>query len=446
MKPSLALLAALAFATCAAGYSQAAAEPASRMPQLIASPEPGWPQWRGPRRDGLSVETNLLQSWPEGGPRLLWKSDGIGRGYSAPIITGGRIYLAGDVETELHLFALDLEGKRVWVATNGASWKDPYPGARAACAFSEGRLYHLNAHGRLACVESATGREVWAVHMLERFGGKNLTWALGENVLVDGSSVIVTPGGTDALMAALDKRTGATVWTTPPLRLGPGTDPAQVRLAEPAGEADSTSYGSPILIQRGQRRLLIGCSMRHAFGVDADTGRLLWTQPIVTRYSVIAATPILVGDGVFITAPHTEQGGLFRLRPQGEGMVAERAWSTKLDTCHGGQVFVNGLLFGSYYQRSKGWVALDPATGAVRYQLPDLAQGSVLYADHRLYCLSQEGVMALLEPTPQAFVERGRFRLVPDKVNDAWTHPVILDGRLYLRYHKTLYCYDVRSA
>jgi outer membrane protein assembly factor BamB len=439
------LLAALALAVCAVAQSGLAAEKPAGLAQLIASPEPGWPQWRGPRRDGLCLETNLLPRWPEGGPRLLWKSEGIGRGYSAPILTGGRIYLAGDVETELHLFALDLEGKRVWTATNGVSWKDPYPGARAACAYSEGRLYHLNAHGRLACVDAATGREVWLVNILERFRGKNLTWALGENVLVDGPRVIVTPGGAGALMAALDKRTGTSVWTTPPLRLGPSNDPAQVRLAEPAGEIDSTSYASPILIRLGQHRLLVGCSQRHAFGVDADSGRLLWTQPMPTRYQVIAATPILVGDAVFITAPHTEHGGLFRLRPQGDGVLTERVWTTKLDTCHGSQVFVDGLLFGSFYQRSKGWAALDPATGEVRYQLPDLAQGSVLYADRRLYCLSQEGVMALLEPTPQAFVDRGRFRLVPDKVNDAWTHPVILDGRLYLRYHESLFCYDVRA-
>lgn len=413
--------------------------------RLIASPEPGWPQWRGPRRDGRSDETGLLPQWPEGGPKVRWKTSGLGRGYSAPILTGGRIYLTGEVEGELQIFALDETGNRLWQSKNGRAWTGPYPGARASCTYSEGRLYHLNAYGRVACLDAATGRELWAVELFEQFGGTVLTWALSENLLVDGPRLIVTPGGTRALMAALDKKSGATVWTTEPLRLDDSTDPAHERLAEPVGDTDRTSYGSPILFTLGGRRHLVNCSMRHVFGVDADTGALLWTRRMPTRYSVIAATPLLVGDAVFVTAPDTESGGLFGLQPDGSRLRIEKRWTTTLDTCHGGWVQVDDTLYGSWYRRKKGWAGVDVRTGEIRCQLDDLAQGSVLYADGRLYCLSQEGEMALLKPAGGRLEIVSRFRLVPDRVSDAWTHPVILDGRLYLRYQETLWCFDVRG-
>ena len=413
--------------------------------RLIASPEPGWPQWRGPRRDGLCDETGLLQHWPDAGPPLLWKTNGLGRGYVAPIITGNRLYLAGDVDEDLQVFAFDLQGRRLWQATNGRAWKGPYPGARASCAFRDGRLYHLNAHGRVACWNAATGAELWAVDLLERFGGRVNTWAYSECLLVDGPRVIVTPGGRRALMAALDARTGRTVWATEPLRLGKTDQPAQERVAEPADETDSASYASPILFQLGGRRHLVNCALRHVFGVDADTGELLWTRPLQTRYSVIAATPVLVGDAVFVTAPDTEDGGLYRVRPQGRGVGVEKLWATSLDTCHGGLVLGDGVLYGSWYRRAKGWACLDTRTGRVRYDLKDLAKGSVLAADRRLYCLSEAGEMALLKPTPPGFEYAGRFRLVPGRPSDVWTHPVIWDGRLYLRHHESLFCFDIRS-
>lgn len=413
-------------------------------PRIVPSPEPGWPQWRGIFRDGRSPEKGLLGEWPEQGPTLVWKAEGLGYGYSAPIITGGRIYLGGDVGNELHLFALDTDGKRLWETVNGRAWKEPYPGARASCTFSEGKLYHLNAHGRLACFDSADGRELWAVDVLDQFQGKNITWAMSENLLVDGDWVFVTAGGQKALMAALDKRTGKTVWTTEALKLGPSENTAMQRLAQPAGEPDSASYGSPILIDWDGKRLLVNTSMRHLFGVDAVTGRLIWTRPFATRYLVIPATPLLVGDAVFVTAPDTDAGGLYRLRPTETGWDVKRVWSTELDTCHGGWALLDGLVFGAWYRTDRGWAAIDVATGEVKWKWKDIAKGSVIWADDRLYCLGEDGNVVLLEATGAGPKVKGRFRLVPQKVTDAWTHPVILDGRLYLRYHDTLYCYDIR--
>jgi outer membrane protein assembly factor BamB len=359
---------------------------------------------------------------------------------------GQRIYLTGDADDQLHIFALDREGRRVWQTQNGRAWKQPYPGARASCTYSEGRLYHLNAHGRLVCLDADTGAELWTVNILERFDGKVIHWGLSENVLVDGPRVIVTPGGRKGVMAALDKKTGETVWTSEPVWLVDADDPAHQRVTDPYGEADGTSYASPILFKLGERRMLVNCSLRHVFGVDANTGRLLWSRPLPTRYQVIAATPVLVGDAVFVTAPHGEGGKLHRLRLDGDRVRVEEVWRTELDACQGGVVHHDGALYGALYQKRKEWVSLDARTGGVRAQFKeDLAKGAALYADGRLYCLSEEGEVALLKPGPDKLEAVGRFRLVPDRKSDVWTHPVILDGRLYLRYQETLYCYDVQA-
>ena len=420
---------------------------AASEPSLIASSEPGWAQWRGPRRDGICDETGLRQAWAEGGPPRLWTSEDLGRGYSAPIVAGGRIFLTGDFEERLELLTLDLNGQLLWRATNGLAWRREYPGARSSCTLREGRLYHKNAHGRVACFDPATGRELWAVDTLARFEGKNTTWGLSESVLVEDGRVFITAGGAKALMVALDARTGAVVWTSEPLLLGAPKTAAHERIATPAGEAEGAGYTSPILARLAGHRQIINCSLRHVFGVDADTGRLLWSRPFPTRYAVIAATPVLVADAVLVTAPDAGGGRLFRIAADGAGgLSVSQVWRTDLDSGQGGVLLREDVLYGSWYRARKGWAAVAATSGEVRHEIPDLATGPLLYADQRLYWLSQEGEMTLVKPGAKTCEIVSRFRLVPGRVNDAWAHPVIQDGRLYLRYHERLHCFDVRAA
>ncbi|MBP7052249.1 MAG: PQQ-like beta-propeller repeat protein [Phycisphaerae bacterium] len=394
---------------------------------LIASPEPGWPQWRGPRRDGVCDEKGLLVSWPQGGPTLLWKTDNLGKGWSSPIVVGERIYITGDKGDDLIVYALDLGGVIQWQVKNGRSWKTPYGGARACCVYSAGRVYNLNAHGRLACLDAASGREQWAVDILERFQGKNITWALSECLLVDGERVIVTPGGRRALMAALDKRTGETLWTTEPL------------------EDDLASHSSPILLEWGGERIIANCSSAHGFGVDADTGKLLWTVPLKNPHGVNTSTPIYGSGSVFFVTPYSEHGRLYRLTSNNQSMVAEHVWTSPIDTVTGCGVLVDDTLFASGYRDAKWWMAIDWQTGRTKCELKDLTTGATIWADQRLYVLDERGTVALLKPSADSLEIAGRFRLTTDEVRDAWAHPVLLDGRLYLRYHDTLWCYDVRQ-
>jgi outer membrane protein assembly factor BamB len=392
----------------------------------IASAEPDWPQWRGPRRDEISDEKGLLPTWPAKGPRLLWKITGLGRGWSSPIVVRDRLYVTGDVNDDLVIFAFDLNGKPLWQAKNGRSWAGSYPGARACCVYSEGRLYHMNAYGRVACLKASTGKEIWAVDVLKRFRGANITWATCECLLVDGPRLIVTPGGKDALMAALDKTTGQTIWTTEPLR------------------EDRTSYCSPMLFRHAGRRILSSCTSAHGFGVHADDGKLLWTVLLRSPYGVNITTPVYGENCIFFTTPYV-YGTCYQLPSAEAGPQPKKSWSTTLDTCTGTVLFVNGLLYGSGYHKHKSWLCMDWKSGEIRYESKELTTGAAVYADGRLYCLAEDGRAALLKPTPGKFEIAGQFQLLPEKVYDAWAHPVLLHGRLYLRYHDSLWCYDVRD-
>lgn len=429
----LGLLAGLLWLVGGSGSGLAAA--AQLAAKWIASPEPGWPQFRGPRRNGISDEQGLLQNWPTNGPRLLWSITNIGAGYSAPIISGTNIYITGDVGDELHIYALDLQGGLVWKATNGAAWRGPYPGSRASCTYAAGRLYHLNAHGRLACFDAATGRPVWHVDVLEAFESHEPTWGMAECVLVDGWRVVVTPGGRRATMAALDRDTGKALWMAAPLAREEAGSPTR-----PEGPA----YAPPILIEVAGRRHIVGMTARHALGVDAETGSLQWTFDLPTRYEVLASSPVLWGAGVFVTGPDAGGGKYLRFAASGRTVSVEPGWTSTLDTCHGGMIPLAGSLYGSWYRDYNGWGSVDLAHGATRFRDRELAMGSVLYADGHLYCLSQTGTLALVKPNPDRWEIISRFEFAKEPKKDVWAHPVILDGRLYLRHQQRLSCYVVK--
>lgn len=392
---------------------------------LIASPETGWPQWRGPRRDGVSDQRGVLADWPAEGPPLVWAVTGLGMGWSSPIVVGERLYITGDVEDDLYIFAFDLQGNLQWRVRNGASWTGSYPGARATCCYSEGRLYHLNAHGRLVCLDAGSGTELWAVDIIERFDAKNITWAFSECLLVDGRHVFVTPGGSRALMAALEKRTGETVWVTPPLA------------------DDRTSYCAPILFEWGGRRVIANTSSAHGFGVDADDGQLLWTVPLKNQFSVNASTPVYHSGAIFFVTPYGEEGRRYRLTLRSGQMAPELDWHAPVDTVTGAGLLVGERLFISGYRKKKWWLEIDWATGEARSELKDLVTGAAVYADGRLICLDERGTVGLIDVGAGGLRLAGKFALVEQRVQDAWAHPVLLDGRLYLRYHDTLYAYDV---
>ncbi|MBC8876374.1 MAG: PQQ-like beta-propeller repeat protein [Planctomycetes bacterium] len=392
-------------------------------PVLVRSDMTDWSQWRGPRRDGISHETGLLPSWSESGPKRLWTASEIGRGYSSPIVADETIYITGDRANDLIISAFSLDGKLRWKTENGAAWKRSYPGTRSSCTYDHGKLYHMNAHGRLACLDAKIGSEVWAVNVLERFEGKNITWGISESLLIHGDLVFATPCGAKGLVVALNKHTGDTVWATPAL------------------DGERPSYASPILINVAGRTLLINSATKNAFAVDAKTGELCWQVPQEDPKNTVTTIPVLAKNELVLTNASRGFGAIFGVRL--DGLRGEKTWIKELTISHGSTVCIDGQVYGASGRGvARGWVAADAKTGSIRTE-SEMDVGSLIYADGRFYCLTQRGMMTLQKLTADGFQTVGSFRIADGK--DIWAHPVISNGRLYLRVRETLFCYDIRS-
>lgn len=413
---------------------------------LLASDadDPQWcNQFRGPERNGVYSSTGLLPTWPESGPPLLWQQSGLGAGYSSPIITPDGIFITGDRDGKLMVSALTPAGELRWQRPNGAAWANPYPGARATCTYHRDLLYHCNGHGRLACLDPATGKEVWAVPLLERFHAPNIQWGFSEAVLVEGDRLFAMVGGPETLMVCLAAGTGETLWQSPPLRFrrtqafgGKPVDP-------PQEDTDKAGYASPVLLRVGDRALLATASARHFVLVDATNGELLWYEEMRVPHEVIGAIPIVRGTEVFFSAPDCG-GSLYSVAVVDGKVTVTKRWETPYDNGHGAMVLAGNSLIGSGYRKNRDWAQLDWSDGRVLASLKGFPKGSAVWADGRVYAQSERGTLLLLEPTPDALVERGRLPLTDGKSGDTWAHPVIYASRLYVRVGDTLRCYDLR--
>ena len=212
----------------------------------------------GPNRDGIFNEQGLLKQWPEGGPAVEWVAKGLGKGYASLAVVGDLIYVPGVTgEDDGCVFVLDKAGQIVKKIPYGKeTLEKEAPGPRSTPTIEGDRLYMLSALGVMYCIDLNTDKTVWSVNLLERFQAENIMWNYAESLLVDGDHVICTPGGKEALMAALDKKTGATVWTT-------------------KGLEDKAAYTTPILAVHNGHRMLLTSTAKYIIGVNADTGALL---------------------------------------------------------------------------------------------------------------------------------------------------------------------------
>jgi len=402
---------------------------ADAAPKLIGSPEADWPQWRGPLRDSISSETGLLNAWPEGGPKQLWKTTGMGKGWCSPIVAGGKIYIVGDVGAELRIFALGLDGTIEWQVTNGKAWKKLFPGGRGACCYSGGKIYQMNGYGRLVCLDASNGKELWTVDILKRFDAKQPFFGASECLLVDGNNVIVTPAGKKAIIAALDKKTGQTVWA------GKARDE----------ETETAGYSSPILVNWGGKRILIASTSFRTFAADAGGGKVLWTARLPLTKNACSTIPVLCGDSIFVTSTSVKEQSASMLRISATADKVSKTWTQPLRTTCGSSLQVGGNLYIAGARGLKGFLCIDAKTGKVKAKLPEPTDASMLWADGKLFVLSATGQAMLLKTTGEGFKTLGSFPIVQGKKKDAWTHPVLLDGKLYLRYHDTLFCYDVKG-
>lgn len=379
-----------------------------------------WPQWRGPNRDGVSKESGLLKQWPTDGPPLVWKTTGAGIGYSSLAIAGGRIYTMGVRAEREYVIAFDAStGKEIWATATGDRYKDSRgDGPRGTPTVDGDRLYSLGGNGDLSAIDTKTGRVVWAINVLQKFGGQNPNWGISESPLVIGEKVLVNAGGPDASVIALNKKDGSLIWKS---------------------QSDAAGYSSAMPVQVGSTTQVVFFTHQRALGVDLKDGRLLWSYQKASNDVANVATPVVRGNRVFVSSDYGTGAALVEIKADG---TAQEVYFTKeMKNHHSSSILIGDYLYGF----SSGILtAMKFDTGEVAWKDRSVGKGSLVYADGNLYALSENGVVGLVEASPTGYKEKGRFRIQQGS-QPTWTHPVIAGGRLYLRDQNTIYAYDVRE-
>jgi outer membrane protein assembly factor BamB len=386
-----------------------------------------WPQWQGPDRTRMSKETGLLKEWPSAGPRVIWTANNLGTGYGSMSVAGDRVYLQGARGPNSVVMALNrADGKEVWAKELGPidtrMRTNMGAGPRGTPTVDGDRLYVLTEAGDLACLKT-DGTAVWQKNILKEYGGAQLQWMVSESPLVDGPHLVVSPGGPGAGIVKLDKMTGATVWTSKDL-------------------SDTAAYSSIIAADVRGVRTYMTFTNDAGVGVRASDGKLMFRYPTAANRVANIATPVYSDNKVFFASGYGTGGGLLDLTAEnGEIKATEVYFTREMKNHHGGMVLVDGYLYG---YNDLILTCLEFATGKLMWRDRSVGKGTVIYADGRLYIQSENSMVGLAEATSSGYVEKGRFA-IPEKGQLSWAHPVISDGRLYVRNQDTLLVYDIKA-
>ncbi|RPH38513.1 MAG: hypothetical protein EHM91_13815, partial [Planctomycetota bacterium] len=385
-----------------------------------------WSQWNGPNRDNRSNETGLLKEWPPEGPKLLWKTTGLGDGVSPVSVAGGRIYVYGYREESEFLTALDGTGKILWSQRIGPVEKE-FPGMRFVCqrapTIDGDLLYATTTGGGLLCLGARDGRILWQ-NTYGAFGGQRAYWGYSDRPIVDGKLLICAPGGRTGTLVALNKLNGAIVW-------------AGSELKEPSPNA------AVITATLGGVRQYVVYTLAGAAGIEAKNGRLLW-RAARTGQTAVVPTPILCGNLLLLSSGHGVGSHLFQIEENEGRFQAKELYATKaFSNYRGGMILQGDHVYSA--DNSGRLKCAELKTGTVVWQDRGIGQAMMIYADGRLILRNEKGTVALVEATPEAYREKGRFD-PPDKTpSSGFTFPVLAGGRLYLRDLDSLLCYDLRG-
>ena len=380
-------------------------------------------QWRGSNRDGSYSETGLLKSWPEEGPGLLWHYDDLGEGHSSAAVTRDRIFTAGMTNGIGYIFSFTIDGKLLWKVPYGEDWTESWPGTRSTPLVYDGKVYFISGFGKLVCMSADKGDKIWTLDVLKDLHGRNIKWGVTENLLIDGNKLYCTPGGADTNVVALDRNTGKLIWIS-------------------KGNSEKSAYCSPMLITLANRKIFVTQTENSILGIDAADGKLLWRHDQPNKYSVHANTP-LFHNGTLYCVSGYGQGGVM-LKIAADGSAKQELWRNKsLDTRMEGVVLVNDRIYGSD-DSNKAWWCLDWKTGKEIYSEKITNKGNIIFADGRLYCYGDSGEIVLVKPMPDGFTKISSFK-VPYGSNQHWAHPVIANGRLYVRHGNSLMVYDLKQ-
>lgn len=379
-------------------------------------------RWRGPNGNGVYNETGLLQEWPEAGPEIAWHFDGVGQGHSSPAIANGLIYISGMNGRTGFIHAISPQGELKWKAPYAEEFYESYPGARSTPVIADSLLYIYSGQGILTCMSAENGEPKWQVNVLDEYNGRNLQWGVTETVVVNDNKVFVTPGGKKHNIVALDRFTGELIWSSP-------------------AEGEVSAYATPLLVELPKRKLLVTSTADHIVALDAETGQMLWSHPQTNRYSVHANTPVYHNGRIFSFSGYGHGGVMLDLNE--DGSKAKKVWfNEKLDSRIGGMVLVDGYIYGSG-DSNREWRSVDWETGEEQYASRDIGKGAIIAADGLLFLYSERGELALVEATPKGFNLKSKTKVELGNAQH-WAHPVIHDGRLYLRHGETLIAYKIK--
>jgi len=409
----------------------------------VAGASRDWPEFRGAARDAVSRERGLLKEWPEGGPKMLWKLDGLGNGLSSVSIAGGRLFTMGDRKSDegkqlQFVMAYDLRTQELlWATPIGPPHARGQKGPRCTPTVSGRLVYALGTEGDLACLDTAKGTVRWKKNLVEEFGGKMMSgWKYSESPLVDGNKVICTPGGDSAIMVALDKSNGETVWKCAAPKLGDKG-------------ADGAAYSSVVIAEIDGVRQYVQLVGRGVIGVDAETGRFLWGYNRVANNVANIPTPVVRGPYVFATTAYSTGAALLKVVRNDDGFEAREVYfidHKDFQNHHGGIALVGDYIYAGHGPNRGDPACIEFGTGKVvwKQKSPSGGSAAVLYADGNLIFRYDRGEVLLVEAAAEQFRIKGRFKAIRGS-GPAWPHPVIHDGRLYLRHSDVLACYDLRA-
>ncbi len=377
--------------------------------------------WRGPEASGFYPDVDLLGSWPEGGPEMLWNTDGIGKGFSSPVFANGKIYITGVLGDEGYIFVMDMSGKIVKKFPYGKEFTESYLGSRSSVTVVGDIIYMLSGLGRLVCME-ADGNIKWAKDLFSDYDGRNIRWGITETVLVDGDVLYCTPGGEVNNVLALNRHTGDLIWST-------------------KGKSEKSGYCTPLMVELPSRKLLVTMTENHILGMDAKSGNLLWSYPQTNQYMVHANTPVYHDGAIFCFSGYGQGGVMLDINE--DGSKAEKKWfSSMMDSRMGGAVYYDGYIYGSG-DKSRVWFCTEWESGDTTYTSKEIAIGVVIMADEKLFCYSQRGELAMVKADPKEFKLLGETK-VELGTEQHWAHPVIHQGILYVRHGEVLMAYKIK--
>lgn len=386
-------------------------------------------QWRGPNRDGVYPETNLLKSWPASGPQLLWSAEGLGTGQGSVAVTTDKVFVTGIPDTlnaEGYLFAFSHQGKLLWKKNYGKDWAGIFPGARSTPTVVDDLIYIESGSGAVYCLRTNDGEKVWSVDFFKDLKADSVQFGFSESLLIEGEKLYCTPGGKTNNVVALNRFTGEKIWAS-------------------EGFKEKATYCSPILINHNGHSIFVNLTSSSIIGVDANSGEMYWRIHQFQDNKIHANTPVYFDGKLLISsASRKDSSGLVMLQLSPDGRKAEIAWRNKeFINLMGGIILQDGLVYGGAYLQPK-WFCIDPQTGQTKYISKEIGGGPVIYADGLFYCYAEkDGEMALVKGTPEQFKVISKFK-VPLGTAQHWAHPVIADGKLYLRHNEALMVYNLK--